>query len=486
MERKFNPLVSIIILCYNHGKYLDQTISSVISQTYYNLEIIIVDNFSTDDSDEIIKKYLKIDNRISYIPVEINSYASCGINTGIKKCLGEYINILSGDDYFNIDKIELQLKFMAANNILNSFCWVNIIDDNGFFIEGHWADKLFNNSLTPNEVQKYFATNGNTLCASSAMLHRSVFEQIGLLDHRLLQLQDFEFWLRLVKNYKINILHSKLVYYRIRDDGKNLSMATSGATERRTWFELFICTKHILDFDLTILSEISGVCCNNDNKLINMYNYYKKSNNIPCAGSLLLSMYERLDLHFNFPSKNYDEFLDAYSNFDFFGVDEKRKVYHYCQVTFPARGSIYPERSLKFPVLESSEYQYFLFDIECNDEVVDLFFFPFNDKCVIEIKNINLIMGNKEINLLPYLKANCCSKSSNILYFDTIDPMISFKNLKIKYSHSNHFFVCVKYLYTGNSALEACINLLKQKNKKNFLVKAVRYMLRNLKGGASE
>jgi Glycosyltransferases involved in cell wall biogenesis len=191
MEKELNPLVSVIILCYNHGKYLDQTIRSVINQTYYNLEIVIVDNFSTDDSDEIIKKYLKIDNRISYIPMELNSYASCGVNTGIKNCLGEYINILSGDDYFNIEKIEIQLNFMAVNNFVNSFCWVNIIDDSGLLIKEHWADKLFNTSLTPNGVQKYFITNGNTLCASSAMLHRSVFEQIGLFDHRLLQLQDF-------------------------------------------------------------------------------------------------------------------------------------------------------------------------------------------------------------------------------------------------------------------------------------------------------
>jgi hypothetical protein len=263
-------------------------------------------------------------------------------------------------------------------------------------------------------------------------------------------------------------------------------MATGGATERRTWFELFLCTKHILDFDLTILSEISGVCCNNDNKFINMYNYYKNSNNIPCAASLLLSMYERLDLYFKFPSKEYDEFLDAYSNFDLFGAYEKRKVYHYCQVTIPKKGSIYSERKFKFPVLESSEYQDFLFNLDYKNEVIDFFFSPVNDKCVIEIKNINLITENDEINLLPFLNANCCFRSSNILYFDTINPMIGFSNFNIKHSQPNHFFVSVKYLYTGNSALEACINLLKKKNKENFLVKAARYMLHKLKGDASE
>lgn len=124
-----DELVSIIIPVYNAYKFLDDTINTVLSQTYTNWELILVNDCSTDDSVEIIKKYQKHDNRIKLINNKVNSRAAVSRNNGIKEAKGRYICFLDADDKWESMKLEKQIKFMKENNCAFSFTGYEFADD---------------------------------------------------------------------------------------------------------------------------------------------------------------------------------------------------------------------------------------------------------------------------------------------------------------------------------------------------------------------
>lgn len=113
-------LVSIIIPVYNAEKYIDETINSVLDQTYNNWELILVNDCSTDNSERLIQKYLK-DKRIKLINNKVNSKAAISRNNGIKEANGRYICFLDADDKWDKEKLEIQIKFMKENDCAFSY-----------------------------------------------------------------------------------------------------------------------------------------------------------------------------------------------------------------------------------------------------------------------------------------------------------------------------------------------------------------------------
>src|SRR5262245_13613113 len=99
-----NPLVSVIIPCYNREKLVGETIESVLNQTYQNFEVIVVNDGSTDGTEEAIKRYTS-DVRIHYLKHEVNKGIPTARNTGIKHAQGEYVAFLDSDDLFLPDKL---------------------------------------------------------------------------------------------------------------------------------------------------------------------------------------------------------------------------------------------------------------------------------------------------------------------------------------------------------------------------------------------
>lgn len=114
-------LVSIIIPVYNAEKYIQETINSILSQTYNNFEIILVDDISTDNSVEIIKENMKNDSRIKLITNTKKQGAAGVRNIGINYATGRYIAYIDADDYWVPSKLEKQIKFMKNNDCAFSF-----------------------------------------------------------------------------------------------------------------------------------------------------------------------------------------------------------------------------------------------------------------------------------------------------------------------------------------------------------------------------
>lgn len=106
-------LVSIIMPSYNTGKYISESIDSVVNQTYSNWELIIVDDCSVDDTDEIVSAYN--DSRIKYLKNATNSGAAYSRNYALREARGEWIAFLDSDDVWVDNKLEVQIKFMQSN-----------------------------------------------------------------------------------------------------------------------------------------------------------------------------------------------------------------------------------------------------------------------------------------------------------------------------------------------------------------------------------
>ena len=120
MKDLINSLVSIITPCYNSELYISETIKSVINQSYTNWEMIVIDDLSTDNSIDIIEKFIINDKRIILIKSDKNRGAGYLGIWGLKKASGQYHAFIDSDDIWHKNKLQIQVNFMQGNNIFDN------------------------------------------------------------------------------------------------------------------------------------------------------------------------------------------------------------------------------------------------------------------------------------------------------------------------------------------------------------------------------
>ncbi len=206
------PKISIVIPVYNGEKYLDECIKSSLKQTYSNIEIIAVDDGSTDKSIKILKQY---SDRIKIIQKQNGGTASA-LNLGIKKMSSEWFKWLSQDDILYPNAIEELVsesqKFPDDNNII-FYSNYKVIDSDGKFIKDFVEpdhSKLIPFKQNIILLNKFYG-NINT-----SLIHRSTFEKYGLFDENIESASDYEFWLRLciLHRFKLKLIPKFLLKYR--------------------------------------------------------------------------------------------------------------------------------------------------------------------------------------------------------------------------------------------------------------------------------
>lgn len=205
------PLVSIVTPVYNAQNYLEETILSVINQTYSNWELLLIDDCSTDNSYEIIEKYLKKDKRIRYLKNDKNSGPAITRNKGIKEAKGEYIAFLDSDDLWYENKLEKQIGFMLANNIIMSHGDYEMIDENGKYL------KSINTKI---ELDYFQLLKENQIKTSFLILNHSKIKDIYFPNIRH---EDFACFLDILKKYKVKSIKLKEKVGKYRVIGKSLS-----------------------------------------------------------------------------------------------------------------------------------------------------------------------------------------------------------------------------------------------------------------------
>ena len=192
--------ISVIIPIYNRDKFIRRVLNSVYNQTYKINEIIVIDDGSTDDIVQIIQDF----PNIKYIYQE-NSGVSSARNLGIKYASNEWIAFLDSDDEWHVSKLEEQVVFHKENrDILMSYTDEEWIKD-GLRVK---IPKKFR------KVGLDVFTENLSFCniaPSSALIHGSLFESVGLFDESLEVCEDYDLWLRIARNNKIALVNKKLI-----------------------------------------------------------------------------------------------------------------------------------------------------------------------------------------------------------------------------------------------------------------------------------
>jgi alpha-1,3-rhamnosyltransferase len=212
-NKKIGPLVTILVPSYNHSKYISKCIESIISQTYDNFELIVIDDGSIDDSVEILQD-LKIKYNFTLILQE-----NKGISYTINKCIkelanGDYFTFCASDDYWVRDKLSIQVEFMIKNRFYPMcFGKAYIVNSKGDIIE----DKLgINNHNFENiTFEDIFLLKIHP--PVSYFFDIKIFDEIGLYDESVL-VEDFYMNLKILSKYPIGFIDDELFFYRVYDE----------------------------------------------------------------------------------------------------------------------------------------------------------------------------------------------------------------------------------------------------------------------------
>jgi len=205
------PKVSVIMPFYNCEKYLDKAISSILNQTFQDFEFIIINDASTDRSDEIVKKYLT-DKRIVYIKNCERKGIVYNLNKGIEIAKADIIARMDGDDISEPQRLEVQYQFLQRNpNIALVGCFVKLINEKG---------EICGRKIKPikhEEIKKDILVYA-TLIHATIMIRKDVFKKVGFYREQYLWCEDIDLWYRIIfSGYEVANIPQYLYQYRRTD-----------------------------------------------------------------------------------------------------------------------------------------------------------------------------------------------------------------------------------------------------------------------------
>lgn len=221
-------LISIIMPCYMVENYIGEAIESVLNQTYKNIELIIVNDFTKDNSIEIAKSFQEKDNRIkiynnAYVPNNI----SCVMNTGLDKATGKYVTRIDSDDHITEDKIEKQWMYLKRNEskkIIMCSTNISFIDKKGYPIKDRGPLKL-----RKGFDYKFLYLFENPLPAAPCMFIKKIIDENNLrFDEKYTTAEDYDFISRYLKYGNYGCIDEPLYNYRI------LSSGITGSSGKKT------------------------------------------------------------------------------------------------------------------------------------------------------------------------------------------------------------------------------------------------------------
>ena len=200
----YKPLVSIVTATFNRKEFLEETIQSVINQTYDNIEYVIIDGGSTDGTLDVIKKY---DDKINFWISRPDNSMYEAINDGIKNCNGDIIAILNSDDKY-IDEEVIQL---VVNHFQNE---PDIDGIYGNLIRLYEKSFRYKRLFQVNYEQYLVSGKGTFVPHSTLFIKRRLIEKVGLYDTHYRFASDYDFILRCLKNGNLKYINYPLTYFR--------------------------------------------------------------------------------------------------------------------------------------------------------------------------------------------------------------------------------------------------------------------------------
>lgn len=219
------PLVTAIIPSYNHERYVEQAIKGIINQTYKNIQFIVVDDASKDNSASIIKKLADKYN-FTFIQHSSNKGLSKTLSECLKISKGKYICFCASDDIYFRDKIQKQVEFMERHPEY-SMCYGKVIKIDSF---GNKISKKMKKTksgfIFEDLIMDFF------IPAVTVMARKEILDKVGLFDESLF-IEDLDMILRIAYKYKIGYLDEYLAYYRIHETNSHKQVVKMYESEKR-------------------------------------------------------------------------------------------------------------------------------------------------------------------------------------------------------------------------------------------------------------
>ncbi len=224
--------VSVIVPCYQAEHYLLDCIDSVLSQTHNNIEVLLVDDGSTDNTKVIIEELALKDQRIKYIYQE-NAGSAVARNVGVKAATGEYIAFIDADDLWPSYKLELQLKALDENEAYDCVCGIDQHVPPHFVLE----NSKFNSTNSPLSLNSPLVNQVRSGWQLNSVLKQTYFHINNLLLSKKVALklkfnktlrrgQDSHYWLQLCHQFPVLYLNHVLSYYRIHPESITHQLST--------------------------------------------------------------------------------------------------------------------------------------------------------------------------------------------------------------------------------------------------------------------
>ncbi|MBF0459481.1 MAG: glycosyltransferase [Nitrospirae bacterium] len=213
MSEQGAPLVSIIMPTYNYAGFIGESINSVIAQTYRNWELIVIDNYSTDNTEEIVRGFAC--EQIRYIKFKNNGVIAASRNVGLREARGEYVAFLDSDDLWLADKLEKQVNYLNTNkNVFMVYAKAAAMENGVLtYTKGRAPGRRI--GLTHNIFIDLFLSFNYISCLTVMFRNGHGFQFSE--EKALTTVEDFDLWLAIASEHEIGYIDEPLAFYRIHD-----------------------------------------------------------------------------------------------------------------------------------------------------------------------------------------------------------------------------------------------------------------------------
>ncbi len=234
------PLVTVICLCYNHEQFVQEAIESVFQQNYFSIQLIVVDDCSSDKSCAVIRKLIKDRPDVVFIANDENKGSCKSFNLALKVAKGEYLIDLAADDVLLPDRIAIGVAALekAGPEYGVQFTDAEIISENGSHLYLHSKkfphDTIPQGDIYKNLIERYF------ICSPTMIFRKEVIDYLNGYDENL-TFEDFDFWIRSSRSYKYCYHPQALLKRRVVSSSMSHKQFNNGNPQR--WSTLMVCKK---------------------------------------------------------------------------------------------------------------------------------------------------------------------------------------------------------------------------------------------------